>query len=566
VANIFVAASATWNGKALKKAKKDVDVFSKQVKQFARVFGVAFSATALVAFSKKAVKAFAEDEAAAKSLQLQLQNTGNAFRVTEVEAYIKGLEKTYAILTDLRGPFQTLLNVTGSVDLAQRSLEAALDISAGTTQSLTTVVAAISAGVRGQTKGIRSLNSGIDENILATGDMNQIMEELEKRFSGQAAARLDTYAGKMDALKKSTDEATKIIGEGLLDALTILSKDVSIENLTSDFEDLATAIADTVRGMAKVIEKLKRLNNIPGTDTSLIKTFPYIGPALRSLEALRNFGARSGQSGSNFTYGAGNPRADLLISKNLVKARKEEFKIINQKNAIENKNVEELKKKFDLERIGLTAALNQATDDETKLRLRAQLAILDENEAMAKKLLAELEATDALKKLAEQARLAGMSIEDFGIFKVKTLSNKIDTYIEDMAISIIRELNARIAAMLAKFNMTTSGGSGPTDTGGSGSLIYDAALSTAKATNNKIQEFLDKFNMTTGGALSSNITNGSIGSSFSYDPLGGLRPTAQDIRITVDTSGSGDKLSQAIAESIQIATRSGYSTVPAGFL
>jgi post-segregation antitoxin (ccd killing protein) len=320
VANIFVAASATWNGKALKKAKKDVDVFSKQVKQFARVFGVAFSATALVAFSKKAVKAFAEDEAAAKSLQLQLQNTGNAFRVTEVEAYIKGLEKTYAILTDLRGPFQTLLNVTGSVDLAQRSLEAALDISAGTTQSLTTVVAAISAGVRGQTKGIKSLNSGIDENILATGDMNKIMEELERRFAGQAAARLDTYAGKMDALKKSTDEATKIIGEGLLDALTILSKDVSIENLTTDFEDLATAIADTVRGMAKVIEKLKRLNNIPGTDTSLIKNMPYIGPALRSLEALRNFGARSGQSGSNFTYeDAGNPRADLLISKNLVK-------------------------------------------------------------------------------------------------------------------------------------------------------------------------------------------------------------------------------------------------------
>jgi hypothetical protein len=45
-----------------------------------------------------------------------------------------------------------------------------------------------------------------------------------------------------------------------------------------------------------------------------------------------------------------------------------------------------------------------------------------------------------------------------------------------------------------------------------------------------------------------------------YDPLGGLRATEQDIRITVDTSGSGDKLSQAIAESIQIATRSGYST------
>jgi hypothetical protein len=32
MANIFVAATATWNGKALKKAKKDVDVFNKQLK------------------------------------------------------------------------------------------------------------------------------------------------------------------------------------------------------------------------------------------------------------------------------------------------------------------------------------------------------------------------------------------------------------------------------------------------------------------------------------------------------------------------------------------------------
>jgi hypothetical protein len=564
MANVVVSALATWNGKALKKAKQDVSVFDKQLKNFAKSVGVAFSATAIISFSKKAVKAFAEDEVAAKSLQLQLENTGNAFRVTEVEDYIKSLEKTYAILTDLRAPFQTLLNVTGSVDLAQRSLEAALDISAGTGQSLATVVGAISAGARGQTKAIRGLNTGIDESILATGDMNKIMEELEKRFSGQAAARLGTYAGKMDAFKKSSDEASKIIGEGLVDALTILSQDNTIENLSNDMEDFATAIADTVRGIAILTNKIKKL---PGLDKLLtLEAIPVVGAY---LEAFRNMGAQSRQNAqgqSNFTYGAGNPRADLLVNRNLVKARKEEFKIINQKNAIENKNLEELKKKFDLERIGLTQALNVATDEETKLRLRAQLAILDENEAMAKKLLAELEATEALKKLAEQARLAGMSIEDFGIFKVKTLSNKIDTYVEDMAISIIRELNARIAAMLAKFNMTTGSGSGPTDTGGSGSLIYNAALSTARATNNKIQEFLDKFNMTTGGALSSNITNGSIGSSFSYDPLGGLRPTAQDIRITVDTAGSGDKLSQAIAESIQIATRSGYSTTPAGFL
>ena len=68
MANIYVAASATWNGKALKKAKKDVSAFDLQIKNFAKTFGAAFSARALMRFSKSAVNAFAADEKAAKAL------------------------------------------------------------------------------------------------------------------------------------------------------------------------------------------------------------------------------------------------------------------------------------------------------------------------------------------------------------------------------------------------------------------------------------------------------------------------------------------------------------------
>jgi hypothetical protein len=537
VANIFVAATATWNGKALKKAKQDVNVFDKQLKSLARTLGFTFSATAIVAFSKKAVKAFAEDEASAKSLQIQLENTGNAFRVTEVEAYIKSLEKTYAILTDLRGPFQTLLNVTGSVDLAQRSLEAALDISAGTGQSLTTVVAAISAGVRGQTKGIKALNSGIDENILASGDMNKIMEELEKRFAGQATARLGTYAGKMDALKKSAGEATKIIGEGLIDALDILSEDETVTDLSEAMENFAENTAAATKAIAKLAKGFSDFANDPafkpailalgllsarrGNFTGFKAALAYVGVSGAIELATKDFGRGSSQFG-----GTRQLSKDLMMAKLLEKARKEEFDIITKKNAIENKNVEELKKKFDLERIGLTAALNQATDDETKLRLKAQLAILDEDEAMAKKLLAEMEAADALKKLAEQAKLAGLSLMDFALVSVRSLVSRINTQIE--------KINKEFGL--------------PSTTGDTGPFMPPATtpydpLSSLTVTS---QDLAD--------------------TGFRYDPLSGLRPTAQDIRITVDTSGSGDKLSQAIAESIQIATRSGYSTVPAGFL
>jgi hypothetical protein len=385
--------------------------------------------------------------------------------------------------------------------------------------------------------------------------MNKIMEALEKRFSGQSAARLDTYAGKMDMLKKGVDEATKSIGTGLVDALVILSKDESISSLADDFENLGDNIAYAIVEMAKLIKKFDDLVDNPQFQAGLL--------ALAVLS--RNSKAVVGAMGIIGLNVAGNaltqPRTtaqpnmggysgipDIKVAKELLKARKKEFDIINKKNAIENKNVEELKKKFDLERIGITQALNVATDDETKLRLRAQLAILDNNDAMAKKLLAELEAAEALKKLAEQARLAGMSLEDFGIFKVKTLSNKIDTYIEDMGISIIRELNARIATMLSKFNLNTPTTTGQTFTGPTGATYtapqVQASILDTRELNSRINDFLSGFNGAGVQRTSSQV------------------PT--EIRVTVDANS--DRLSQAIAESIQVANRSGYSTVPAGFI
>ena len=513
MANVVVSALATWNGKALKKAKQDVDVFSKQIKQFARVFGVAFSATALVAFSKKAVKAFAEDEAAAKSLALQLENTGNAFRVTEVEAYIKGLEKTYAILTDLRAPFKTLLNVTGSVDLAQRSLEAALNVSAGTGENLETVVGAIAAGVRGQTKAIKGLNTGIDANILASGDMNKIMIELEKKFSGQAAANLDTYAGKMRVLKKGTDEATKSIGQGLIDALVILSKDQSIEGLATDFENLGDNIAFATVEMAKLIKKFKDLVENPSFKAGLLalailskKPAAVLGAfGIIGLDAAGS-ALTSSRSTTQKNIGgySGIPlqRAENKAIKDGVAYRKQENDLIKKKNAVDL-----LRDKFDLERIGLTAALNAATDYETKLRILSQLAILDNNEAMAKKLLAEMNGVKAADELAKALySVAGAAMDSAAKFaQINPLAGTYygETGRDEPSTSSLSNVPSRLPPR---------------------------------------------------------------------DPLAGTyfgetgRDMPSNLRITVDTTATGDRFSQLIAESLQIAGRSGYSSTPNGGL
>ena len=547
MANVVVSAIATFNGKALKKGKKEISLFEKQVKSFAKVFATAFSVTALSKYSKAAVKAFMADEKAAKSLEQQLKNTGYQFSAPGVELYIANLQKSTGVLDDdLRPAFQRLLTVTGSITKSQDALSTALNVSAATGRSLGEVTTALSRGFAGNTTGLSSLGAGLSKTLLKTGDMNKIMEELNTKFAGQAAARLDTYAGKMDLLKVASANASETIGKSLLDALAALGDDNSIEGLSNNMEDFATATAEVITGLGIVAERLKKLTTIPGVGSIFdVKNIPVVGAYISGLQQIGKNAAVPVDRGGQERTAARAFRNQSQVESKLAKAKAAELALLLKKNAVENKNVEELRKKFDLERIGITAALNSATDEETKLRLKAQLAILDNNEAMAKKLLAELEAAEALRKLAEQAKLAGMSLEEFGIFKVKTLSNKIDTYIEDLAITTIRELNTRIAAMLAKFSLIAPAMTAPTaPTSPYASYTVPQAIEKVQGTNAKIEDFLSGFP--------------------GFGVQRSSAPAPMDIKITVDAGG--DKLSQAIAESIQVATRSGYSTVPAGFI
>jgi hypothetical protein len=527
MANIFVAATATWNGKALKKAKQDVDVFSRQLKGLARTFGVAFSAAAIVSFSKKAVKAFTEDEAAAKRLALQLENTGNAFRVDEVEGYIKSLEKTNAILTDLRAPFQTLLNLTGSVELAQRSLESALNISAGTGESLGTVVSAISSGIRGQTKAIKNLNTGIDANIIATGDMNKIMEALDKRFSGQAAARLDTYAGKMDVLKKGADEATKAIGEGLVDAITLLSEDRSIQDAADQMENFGTAIGNAIVNMTELIKKTDRLLTV-NDEGKFFDILLALQPGGKAGAKL--FGQLTKAPSSKTDTNVNNAnlrenRLNLKFIKEVVRYRKIEADQLKKKT-----EVDKLAEKFDLERIGLTKALNETTDAETKLRIQAKLAILDNNEALAKKINAELEAA---RKAAELAN-AFTSASQMLLAQTMKLQTAMD--------SALNSILAKIA---------TAGFVPPSSLVKSLPLVDQLRVEKAVEANKAL-----------------NLSNPAFVASMASErqAVSAISGGGNQFSLSFDTTFTGDRFTQLIAESLQLSEKTGYSTSPAGSL
>jgi len=506
MANVVVSAIATFNGKALKKGKKELSAFDKQAQQLGKTFSKVFAATALVAFGKSSVNAFIESEKAAAKLRTTIDNLGLSFEQGAIDDYLRSLSLQFGIVDESLIPgFQRLLIVTKDVAKAQSLFQTALNVSAGTGKDLTSVSTSLSKAYLGDNAALGTLGVGLSKAQLKSSSFLDVQKTLNANFSGQASAAAAGYAGDMAKLTVAVDESKEAIGKGLLDALKTLSGDTSIDTFTAK---MVTA-ADTLG---------RYINNIAGFAKVTANIFNVKDP---------NFWRRQP---TTVAPGAATTRVkDYQITTKTIAARKAELAIITTKNALENKNVEELKKKFDLERIGLSAALNSATDEETKLRLRAQLAILDNNEALAKKLLAEMEAAEALKKLAEAAKIAS-----------------------DGLTTAFGQLAKATKDLLLSFGLS------PEQVGPGGTILTADKGITGKAGLQGLSPNNPLF-------FTSPETT-SLGLSLGFTP-GVQRASAtqpMDIRLTID--GGSDKLSQAIAESIQLATRSGYNTVPNGFL
>jgi hypothetical protein len=220
-------------------------------------------------------------------------------------------------------------------------------------------------------------------------------------------------------------------------------------------------------------------------------------------------------------------RQEIKASQDLLKLKKQEVTTLKAKTAID-----QLKDKFDIERIGLTKALNEAQDEETKLRLKAQLAILDNNEAMAKKLLAEMEAAKALKELADAANKAATAWGTFDPARFRMGEAKDQGNDIAQLLAALAAMQGLSAGMIPKSGSTRASQAAET-------LAY--------------------------GQRYSDISQGTLGGSI-FDPSFARRGESADLRITVDTAATGDRFAALIAESLQIAQKSGVSYGIAGGL
>ena len=452
--DLFVNAVTTFDGKALAKGQKQIGGFEKGVKKFAKAFGLAFSVTAITAFGKASVKAFAEDEKAAAKLTRTVTNLGLGFENARITKFISDLEKTAAVSDDvLRPAFSSLLTTTGSVEKSQKLLALALDISAGSGEDVATVAGDLSSAYVGQTKSLSKYRLGLSKTELQSKSFNEIQDLLNKQFSGQNSTRLETYAGKMELLKVAAGNAQEIIGKGLVDAISKLGDDDSVQNLADDMEKAAKRTADVIRGIGVLIAKIK---TIPGfnSDFGVLYDISY-------LALLENLGKADALKPKPFTTPmtiSGSTDADVKAAKARAAAeaaaakRQKELLALQKKSAIAEKNKLSLSKAaavFDTNRISISAALRATYDKETRLRLEALMAIEEENGDEALRKISELA---AFQKSADLDKLKGvMQISDTTLRALNTQLLAELKVINDSKMAESEKENARQIAF-GKYN------------------------------------------------------------------------------------------------------------------
>ena len=429
MANVVIDIAAEYTGnKAFKQAETATSKLEKSVAKLGKQLAGVFAASKLYAFSKNAVKAFAADEKAARSLALALANTGNAFAAIEVEKFIGDLQRATGVLDDdLRPAFRALLTATGDVKKSQDALALALDISAGTGKDLGAVSAALSRGFLGQTTALSRLGAGLDKATLKTGDMDVILGQLTEKFRGQALAAAEGYSGAIAKLTVASNNAKEIIGKDLLDAMQLIAGKDGIGGATSAMEGFATQIGNAIYGIGVLTAKLKSL---PGAG--------FIGQVLEAGTQFSGFGALSRLGASRKTTSAGTPAQSPGQRAAIDKANKDALRLQKQQNTLKTIDnnatarkialtgdelaLKELEKKFDVERVGLYAALNNATDGETKMRLMSLIAIHDQNAAMAGMIKKANEAENAFQAFIEALRATIRSMLDAIAPQVSKLS------------------------------------------------------------------------------------------------------------------------------------------------
>jgi hypothetical protein len=439
--------------KAFKQAETATTKLEKGVKSLAKSFGLAFSVGAVVQFARISIKAFNDQQKEIAQLTSALNSLNQGFRFTEVNQFLDKMEDVTKVGGDRLVPaFSQLARVTEDVDKAQKLLGISLDISAGTGRDLTSVTAAISRAMSGNTAALGRLNVGLDKNLLKYGDLDDILDILEGKFKGSAARAVDTFEGRMKTLTIESDRAKEAIGAGLVDAITILGGTNGIDTAADSMKRLSDETANAIRGLALLVKQVGIETPEGGFGLANLATLiPVAGTYLAPLiDKLIKKGELEAAQRAALGGPILDPAKEIAAAKNrakiqaaLDKANVKALAVDKKKTAEQAKQLKIKEKQFkldqaalalgkgedifDLDQIQIAAALAAKTDEINKLGANAteqqKLSLANESQRLiVKQLMLQLEDAIADKDEERATTLAEQLNKELAI--LGTLQNQ----------------------------------------------------------------------------------------------------------------------------------------------
>jgi hypothetical protein len=410
---------------------KELKKLSNQTKAFGltSTLSIGAATAALTAYTKKALTAAIADQKAQASLAQTLKNLGQAYATDEVTRYIDALQRATGTSEDLLRPaFERLVRATGDITEAQKLLNLTLDLSAATGKTVSQTSFTLTRAYNGQLTSLKKLGINLSEAEIKSKDFMAVQSKLNAMFSGTAAVAASTYAGQLNILKVSADEAADVIGIALIESISSLSGQNGIKDLAGQMESLAQSTANVITNLGKIAKFGKEIAPVAATLGAVALAFVSIATggavlgvaaALTRILTSAKFLGALGLIGGIFALkqdfsgpkpNVANRNENRARAEQAAKAAKDrKLEIADRTKIVKLTKAqaanEKLKRMFDMDAIQLAAALQGKLSKEDEARVKALQALKTEDKNDDIKALQDLEAAKRQATFDEIARL-----------------------------------------------------------------------------------------------------------------------------------------------------------------
>jgi hypothetical protein len=414
--------------KAFKEADTAVNKLQKSTVNLGRTLGIALSATAIAAYGKASVRAFANAEAQQQRL-VQLLKVGVSATDSQIESLNKQADALERVGVVSAGNVTQVQSQLATFNLQARTIAtltpAILDYvtaekgAAASTEEFRSATNGLAQALNGNFTSLTRVGFVIDEStrkLIKNGTeaerTNAIVQVLDSTYKGFNASLRDTPVGSLQILTNAADAAKESIGEGLVNALARIgggkeSSDavIMIERLAKAFVFSTDVISTGIGALVKVYKKLDFLTSFGGVTGGSGTIAQY---AEKVKEQLRQFENPRSASPAGTALRMRKEREQQALA---AKREKERLALLKKQEQVQKKLTAERKRQaaidklstvFDLDKIGLFAALQgKLSRGRRKIELMAQLALLSGNVKVAEELTQKvLKAQDASGDLA----------------------------------------------------------------------------------------------------------------------------------------------------------------------